>query len=145
MSLNNESTPEISPCIALGESEDSFFVGFRDQVTKRFSGLELTELEPLGIGSDTVDGVFVNPRDEYKVAAVRISKKVFSRSSDLDGARGGFQHEFAVDLAEKLGGIIWDHGIESFPEGTDAKFVSYLQAKVDASQRTLENGALGDD
>ncbi len=145
MSFNTESTPEMQRYLLLGEREQNLYLGFRDAVTHRFSGMKLEELGAFGMTPDLINGVAVDPRDEYQVAAVRIPKKTFEGSTDLDGARGFFEHAFAVDIAGRMGGFVCERGIEPITEKADNVFVSWLEAKVDASQRTLENGALGDD
>ena len=145
MSANNESAPETQRYLLLGEREENLYLGFRDNVTHKFSGMKLAEVASFGMTPDVINGVAVDPRDDYLVAAVRIPKKIFEGSNDLEGARGFFEHNFAVDIAGRLGGFVCPRAIEPITESADNVFISWLKAKVDESQRILESGGLGDD
>ncbi len=139
--MSIESSPEVQHYLVLGEYKDSFYVGFRDEETNRFAGVKLGELAALGFHESSLDGVAIDPRDEYRVVAVRFPKKAFGDPKDEDSVRGTFHNEFAINVSEKMGGFVCPRGIETMRESSDKAFTSLVQAKVDQSFRAFQTEA----
>lgn len=141
----SESSPKVPErYLILGEAGDNYYIGFRDQETKKLNGLDLDELQDLGLKAGVINGALVNPNDNYSVTVVRLPKTLFSDNKTKQrGELGNFETEFAFDIAEKLGGFVAPLGIETMPDTIDDMMIAPSTAMANRSFRSLQSEALG--
>lgn len=134
MTGKSEQSPEAGNCLVLGKTKDNFYVGFRSTKTKKLVGQTLADLVELGLTADNMNGVLLD--SNKNVTVVRLSRSEFETGSDDVTPTQQFEHSFAVDIAQKIGGFVASKGVEPVNESIDQKFESILAA---GSAVTIEN------